>query len=192
MLMEKELSQGMPWLFVALLISVGLPMQAETHHVTVDGSGFAPASLPVQVGDTVVWENVDDWDFSHTTTSTLGMFDPNYWNGYLVSLGDTFARTFNNEGAFDYIDQLGDGTGTITVSPAVVTPVIKLESPRMAGGQFLFEATGLTTGKTNVLLSSTNLTTWLPVSTNAAASGSITFSNATVLGRGCYRVVELP
>ena len=190
--MEKELSRGMPSLFVALLITVGLPLHSETRYVSVDGSGFAPASLTVQAGDTVVWENVDDEDFPHTTTSTLGIFDPNYWDGYLVSLGETFARTFNNVGTFNYIDKVGVGTGTIIVSPGVVTPVINLVSPRMAGGQFLFEATGLTTGKVNVLLSSTNLSDWVAVSTNTAASGSIAFTNAAVFGGWYYRVVELP
>ena len=81
------------------------------------------------------------------------------------------------------------GTGTITMRPAVVTPVISLESPHI-GGPVLFEATSSTTRKTKVLLSSTDLTIWLPVSTNAAASASITFTNAADLGQSFYLVVR--
>jgi len=76
----------------------------------------------------------------------------------------------------------------IAVSPSV----IRLESPRITAGHLLFEATGLTVGKTNVLLTSTNLTAWLPVNTNTAAGTAITITNAADLGQRFYRVVELP
>jgi len=189
--MKKGLAQGGSPLLVALLISAGLPLQAETYYVTVDDFGFSPATLTIQIGDTVVWENTDEEDFPHTTTSTLGLLQNGYWDGDLFSLGDTFQQIFTFADSFDYTDQGGPGTGTITVNPVVVTPVINLESPRLAGGQFLFEATGLTVGKTNVLLRSTNLTAWLPLSTNVAASASVTFTNAAT-GQGFYRVLELP
>lgn len=191
LVMKKGLLRGLFALLITSLIAIGLPMQAETHYVTVDGSRFSPATLPVQAGDTVVWENVDQDDFPHTTTSTLTILDPDYWNGVMVGLGDTFAQTFNHVGSFSYTDQTGPAKGTITVNPAVVPPGINLESPRIMGGEFLFEATGLTVGKTNVLLLSTNLTTWLPVSTNTAASTSVTFTNTTDPGQRFYRVVEL-
>jgi plastocyanin len=80
--MKKGFFQGLSSPLVALLIAVGLPMHAETFYVTVNGSGFSPATLPVQVGDTVVWENSDQDDYPHTTTSTLAILDPDYWNGY--------------------------------------------------------------------------------------------------------------
>jgi len=174
---------------IGLIVAVNLPLAAATHSVTVDGSGFSPSSLSIEVGDTVVWENVDE-DFPHTTTCTLQPTDPDYWIGYLIDLGDTYSKTFNNTGTFDYTDQLDIGTGTITVTP-VVTPTINLESPRIENSQFLFEATGLTVGKTNVLLASTNFTTWIPASTNVANTTSITFTNA-VLGQCFFRVLELP
>ena len=109
-----------------------------------------------------------------------------------MGLGATFSHTFNSVGTFHYTDQLDLGTGSITVSPTSAPPVINLVSSRRAGSQFLFEATGLTIGKTNVLLASTNLTTWLPLSTNATTSEPTTFTNAGTLGRQFYRVVELP
>ena len=181
-----SMKSGFPFL-VALVISA-FPIEAETHYVTVDGSGFSPPTLEIQAGNTVIWENIDETDYPHTTTSTLQPTDPNYWNGYLVSLGDTFSQTFNNPGTFYYTDQVDAGTGTIIVSQAVTS--ISLQSPRIEGGQFLFEGAGLTVGKTNVLLSSTNLTTWLPT-TNLTTSSTTTFTNA-LQGQQFFRVVELP
>src|SRR5487761_1930853 len=159
----------------ALLIFAGLSGPADTYHVGVDGSGFSPATLTVKVGDTVVWENTDVTDFSHTTTSDLSFFDPNYWDYTLVSSGDTFSRTFNNVGTFSYHDTADIGTGTIIVNALNVTPAISLESPRLVAGQFLFDAAGLTAGKTNVLQASNDLTSWAAIQTNVAAAASLTF-----------------
>ena len=82
---------------------------------------------------------------------------------------DTFSNTFNNPGTFSYTDQVEGNNGQIEVIQTA-TPTITLESPRIEGGQFLFEATGLTIGKTNVLLTSTNLTAWNAVNTNLTAN----------------------
>jgi plastocyanin len=175
---------------LASFFSFALPTEAAIYNVTVNGSGFSPATLTIEAGDTVVWENLDDI-FSHSTTSDLPFFDPNYWNGVMVDQGDMFAHTFNNVGTFTYSDQLDIGTGTITVIlPA--PPGILLESPRKEGNQFLFDATGLTVGTTNVLQASTNLTSWTSISTNVAADTSMTFTNSTTLPRRFFRLIELP
>jgi plastocyanin len=189
--MEKAFWRACCPVATILLCTIFL-VRGETFYVSVDGSGFSPASLPIHVGDTVVWENVDDFDFPHTATSTLDIFDPNYWNGTMTGNGDTFPWTFNNAGTLDYADQVDVGTGTIIVSPAVTTPAINLESQRIEGGQFLFEATGLTVGKTNVLFASTNLSSWLPVVTNVADNAISTLTNSVAAGYWFYRVAELP
>ena len=165
-------------------------MEAATYNVGVNGSRFSPATVTIEVGDTVVWENLDDTS-SHSTTSDLPVFNPNYWHSILVNSGDTFAHTFNSTGTFTYHDQLDTGTGSVTVVlPA--PPGIVLESPRKEGNQFLFDATGLTVGKTNVLLASTNLTAWTAISTNISANTSMTFTNATTLSRRFFRLLERP
>lgn|ERR1019366_3601036 len=177
-------------LLVILLFAIALPGHAADHNVTVNGFSFSPATLTIETGDTVIWENADDI-FPHTTTSDLSLFDPNYWNGLLVNQGDTFSFTFNSAGTFTYHDQLDSGTGTITVI-LPTPPAIVLEAPRKEGSQFLFDATGLTVGKTNVLLTSTNLTSWVATITNVAVSSSWTFTNTTVLPRRFFRLLELP
>jgi plastocyanin len=179
-------------LFTGFCCSITPPAVAATYNVTVDDSGFSPAELTVEAGDTVVWENVDESDFPHTTTSDLDFFDPNYWDGPLYSLGDTYPHTFNSVGTFSYHDGADVGTGTITVNEPSVPPAITLESPRLMGGELLFEATGLTDGKTNVLSSSTNLISWTEIATNVAAGSSMTFTNATVLPCQFFRLTELP
>jgi len=188
--MKKKLSSGGFGVLTSLILWVASPAEATLHNVTVNGSSFSPAILTIDVGDTVVWENLDDTS-AHSTTSDLPPSNPNYWNGLLVNSGDTFGLTFNIVGTFTYHDQLDSGTGSITVlKPA--PPVINLASVRNEGGQLLFAATGLTVGKTNVLQASTNLTGWLPIQTNVAANASMTFTNATALPRRFFRLVELP
>jgi len=186
--MQKPLVRFLP--VFGLILLLALSARAATFYVSVNDSGFAPATLTIAVGDNVVWENADDV-FSHTTTSTLAIFDPNYWNGLLVDLGDTFDRTFDQAGVFDYYDQLGSGTGTITVTQPV-PPVIVLQAPRQVGNQFLFDATGFTVGKSNVLQASTNLTSWVAIATNVADTASMTFTNSTGVPRRFFRVLELP
>lgn len=60
---------------------------------------------------------------------------------------------------------------------------------------FQFTATGLTTGKTNILQSSTNLMSsanWTPIATNIAGSSSASFTNAISGGHQFFRLLELP
>lgn len=165
---------------------------ADDHYVTVDDSGFSPAALTIEVGDTVIWENVDDLDFPHTATSDLSPINSNYWRAFLAGYGDTDSHTFSNVGTFTYYDEDGPGTGSITVNQPSSPPAITLESPRLMDGQFLFEATGLTDGKTNVLSSSTDLTSWTEIATNVAAGVSMTFTNGTTGPHRFFRLTELP
>lgn len=268
-------------LIAALLALVGLRLDGATYEVAVDDSGFSPATLTINVGDTVFWVNLDD-TFSHTTTSDLPVTNPNYWNGLMVDVFDSFEHQFNSVGRFTYHDDLDFGTGTIIVSgantapsvnitnphanavfsaPATFTleatasdpdaggsvvaveffvgdtsvgvdfdspysasvselaagtynlsaiaadnlgaqstnsiritvsgPAVGLTAPRMASGQFLFDATGLTAGRTNVLQTSTDLASWSATETNVAASSSATFTNAASAGLRFYRLLEL-
>ena len=103
-------------MLTSLILLAALPAEAATYHVTVNGSSFSPDALTIDVGDSVVWENLDDTS-AHSTTSDLSVIDPNYWNGLLVNSGDTFEFTFNNVGTFTYYDQLDSGTG----SPSTAT-----------------------------------------------------------------------
>ena len=177
-------------ILLAATVLLSTYLVAETHYVTVDDSGFSPSVLNINVGDTVVWVNNDEF-FPHTTTSDLDFLDPDYWHYLFSDYEEEFPKTFNNPGTFTYYDQSEDNTGTIIVN-AVSTPEISLESPRVESGLFLFDVTGLTVGKTNVVEVSTNLLQWIPASTNVATASSLTITNAAVGGVKRFRVVELP
>lgn len=178
-------------LSVAVAALFAGPTNADTHYVGVDGNGFSPSELTINVGDTVVWVSDDD-TFPHTTTSDLPPSDPDYWNGPLYDYQDTYPKTFNNPGIFTYHDSIDVGTGTITVSAAPSLD-ITLESPRIESGQFLFEASGLTAGRTNILEVSTNSIQWSAASTNVAAAASMSFTNAVQVQPGAtfFRLLEI-
>lgn len=82
-------------------------------------------------------------------------------------------------------------TNAIAITASSSTP-IHLSAPRMAGGQFLFDAAGLTVGKTNVVQTSTNLTNWTSIKTNFAAAVAATITNAVTAGPRFFRVLQWP
>lgn len=153
--------------------------------VTIDASGFVPNLRTIDVGDSVMWLNLD-MAGPHSTTSDKPAGDPDHWN-VTLNYFEFYTRSFVRPGAFAYHDSVGGFTGTIIVTAPMVP---RLEASTLADGQFIFQATGLTVGKTNVIQSSTNLTSWIPIQTNTAASISMTFSSAISPGRSFYRLVE--
>ena len=184
------------WLHRLLLMIGGLLLvipprsAADTFFIYVNASGFSPDSQTIARYDTVTWVNDDDTDDFHTTTSTLPFINFNYWEGILSFYLDTFSQKFNNAGTYTYYDRYGIGTGTIIVN-AAAAPIL-LESPRVVGGQFEFDVTGLTTGRTNVLQFSTSLTSWTALQTNVASGSSNTLSVAVQPGARFYQLFQLP
>lgn len=178
-------------LAVAAAALLAGPSNADTFYVGIDGGdSFSPDQLTIYAGDTVVWVNNDEY-FPHTTTSDLSPSNTDYWNGYLYEFEDTYSKTFNNPGTFTYRDTISEGTGTITVN-APPSPGITLNAPQVGGGQFWFEATGLSVGRTNVLEASTNSVQWHAVSTNLAAASSMSFTNPVQPGACFFRLFEQP
>ena len=64
--------------------------------VTIAGFAFAPATVTIQVGDSVTWTNEDSTP--HTATAGDGSFD----TGQLAN-GDSEAVTFDTAGTFAYV-----------------------------------------------------------------------------------------
>jgi len=88
-------------------------------------------------------------------------------------------------------DNAGDtATNSITI---YVRGGITLTSPKIVAKHFLFSASGLAVGKTNLLQSLTNLlaTNWVSLATNVATTNTMSFTN-DVSARGFFRVVQLP
>jgi plastocyanin len=70
--------------------------KATTHTVAIDAVQFAPDTLTVHVGDTVVWVNKDP--FPHTVTSKEGGFD-----SHEIAPGKSWSYKPRKVGAFPYI-----------------------------------------------------------------------------------------
>ncbi len=87
---------------------------------------FAPKTMQIQTGDTVVWVN-DDF-IGHDTVSDEGLWS----SGHLLGRGQTYAHTFPTAGVFNYHctphAQFGM-VGTITVTAAVSLPAVTLTTP---------------------------------------------------------------
>jgi len=146
-------------------------------------NGFSPNSVQITSGETLVWANLDGYGFDVRITFDNGLtfFLPNL---------NTEAVTFPSAGTYGFHSDYGDnGFVTVILPPP---PAISLDAPRLEGNQFLFDATGLTVGKTNVLEGSTNLMSWISISTNVAADTSLTFTNVANLPCRFFRLIELP
>jgi plastocyanin len=95
--------------------------------VTIAGFAFAPATVTIQVGDSVTWTNEDSTP--HTATAGDGSFD----TGQLAN-GDSEAVTFDTAGTFAYVCSIHPQmTGTVVVEAAAATPA-PTAAPTSGGG----------------------------------------------------------
>ena len=69
------------------------------HTVTIEGMRFAPQTLTVRAGDTVVWVNRDM--FPHTATATGGVFDSKD-----IAAGGSWSHRLAAAGEFPYLCSL--------------------------------------------------------------------------------------
>src|ERR1035437_3244360 len=174
----------------------------ETVYVTVN------AVVPLAV---TITDPTNNAAFTAPATFTItadpsggaGYYDVEFFVG-TNSIGDVFAPPFTSTatnltaGTYtltaivtDYNYNQATNAITITVRSA---PSIVLNTPRIAGNQFLFDVAGLTVGQTNVVQYRTNLSTgtWTSTATNVATSSSRTVTNALGVGLCFYRVFQRP
>jgi plastocyanin len=94
-----------------------------THAVTIQNFAFSPASLTINVGDTVTWTNMDS--ATHTATATDGSFDTGN-----IAQGESGSITFDTAGTFNYICSIHPNmTGTIVVQEAGGQPAPQPTAP---------------------------------------------------------------
>jgi len=79
---------------------------------------------------------------------------------------------------------------TNKVNITVTNPIIRLQNPRLVNGHFLFDATGLNTGRTNILQGSMDLKSWFPLQTNTSQAASQVLSNAVSSSWNFYRIMQ--
>jgi amicyanin len=80
----------------ASLATTGATRAGTSHAVDIANFAFAPATLTIQVGDTVTWTNLDA--VQHTATSTTGAFDSG-----LLDQNESYSFTFTQPGTYDYL-----------------------------------------------------------------------------------------
>ena len=98
-----------------LTVAVGGPASAATTNVSEVDFDFVPATVTINVGDTVLWTN--NANDVHTTTSDTGI-----WDSGTMNPGATFSHIFNSAGTFAYHCAIHSFMhGTIVVQ-AVSTP----------------------------------------------------------------------
>jgi plastocyanin len=118
------------------------------------------------------------------------------------AIADVFSPPFTTSvtglvaGTYVVIAVATDSHGAQTTNAITVNvsggAAVNLNAPRISAGKFLFDVTGLTSGKTNVLQTSTNLISWQPAKTNVAAGSAMTLTNTPSSGSHYYRLLQLP
>ena len=79
-----------------------------THTIVIDGTKYAPETLTVNVGDSIVWVNKDP--FPHTATAK-GSFD-----SHSIAAGKSWTWTPRKAGEYGYVCTLHPNmTGTVKV-----------------------------------------------------------------------------
>jgi len=127
---------------VSLLVVAAAPdsvSAATTKTVSISGFSFAPATITVNVGDTVKWVH-DASATGHSVTADNGSFDSSpscSFSNSSACLGAnaTYSHTFNTAGTFRYYCRVHGGpggtgmSGTVVVKAAVAKPTISSVMP---------------------------------------------------------------
>ena len=96
--------------------SAASSVMAADSPVSIAGFAFDPATVTIQVGDSVTWTNADS--VAHTATAGDGSFDTGS-----IANGDSETVTFDTAGTFAYICSIHPQmTGSVVVEAAAATP----------------------------------------------------------------------
>src|SRR5712691_754027 len=124
---RSALHRNLAVIFLLLLSLAGL--RAATVEVLVGEGGlkFTPASVTIQVGDTVQWT----WKASgHSSTSGTPGAPDGLWDSGVQNSGFTFTHTFTDAGSFAYFCTVHGGccgmVGTVNVANPGPTPPVPL------------------------------------------------------------------
>ncbi len=171
-----------------------MPAAPMTHTVdTAEGSSvpgceetdecYLPYSLEINVGDTVVWDNVDT--ATHTVTSGNisdghdGMFDSS-----LFMAGDSFEYTFTEAGSYDYFCMVHPWMVGVIVVNDVEEMVVSEPEPEVMEEVMTPEPEALPTSMTisipngvGVPGCETTQACYLPYEVTVAAGTTVTWSN---------------
>lgn len=122
--LPRKFSSSLAVCFGLVLGLVPAEIHAETVEVDISNFAFNPSTITVQVGDEVVWTNLDA--VAHTTTSDTGL-----WDSGNLNQGETFRMTFSSPGTFPYHCSIHPFmTGSVVVEAAAnQPPTVSLTAP---------------------------------------------------------------
>ena len=186
--MNKQILWGMRALIFGIVLATMPGLRASS--VEVDwtyGYGFYPYAVTINAGDGVDIVNKDDVAWVDVTGASPESFVFDIWNA-----GGDYLHVYNNPGTFYFSEEADYYNISPTVTVTVIAPSIQLKSPRVVAGHFLFDVTGLTVGKTNLVQSSTNLVAWTSIKTNIASASSDTYTNSVSARLQHFRILQQP
>lgn len=111
------------------------------------------------------------------------------------SLGHSVSLFTLNQNATINLSGSTQGNYALTRVDALPTaPALGATELNLANGQFIFSATSLSVGSTNILQACADLNSanWVSVATNMATGGTASFTNAVVSSHQFFRLVQLP
>jgi hypothetical protein len=131
------------------------------------------------------------------TVTNVAFFNGTTLLGNVASgVGSQYSLTWNNAavGSYTLSARATDNSGVTNTSPATINLVVQPLTLTMPGtqinGQFRLTFQGQN-GQNYVLATSTNLTDWTPVWTNAPVNGVLSFTNVNATDRSrFYRVSQ--
>lgn len=169
-----------------VVVSPNLPPNVSITNPT-NGTVFtAPASFSFEANATD--PNVDDvWDVEFWVNST--MVDDVYAAPYSTMVTNLAPGTYTLKAiVWDY--SYAKATNSITIQ-VVSPPPITLGSCTISNGKVTFAMNGMAAGTTNVLLCSSNLVSWWPISTNVSDGTPLNVTNDFSGRAQFFRVMQL-
>ncbi len=171
------------------MIWVNIPPTCRITNPTNNAVFAAPASFNFDVDSTNV-----DGDKLMGVDFWLGT---NYLGGKIYL---PFTVPVSNLGPGTYVltaiaVDYGEAATTNSISITVQPPTLLLSNTRTAGSDFVFDISGLTTGKSVVLEARSTLadsTVWVPLRTNVASAPAISMTNPVAPGAAFFRACQLP
>lgn len=167
-----------------VLLAALLPAQAAQVEVRIQNFQFNPNPVTINVGDTVLWRQMDSTP--HTATSGTrpsgdGLFDSNF-----LSLGQTFPHTFNSAGTFRYFCRPHFGMdGTVIVQQAAPqAPTVSITGP--ANDSTLTSGSVTITADASVNGSTINSVEFFSSGTSLGSDDSAPYSVSVTLPAGTH------
>ena len=101
---------------------------AATKNVAITRTGFVPASVTIDVGDSITWTNNDT--VNRSVVSDTGLFSSG-----ILTPGQAFSQTFTQNGTFRYRDGTRRLTrGTVVVRSPAATVTLSASKPSLIFG----------------------------------------------------------